>query len=42
MEDKLIQEENQNEAKIIGFNHEDLEDKSKYTINTNPTEKSYL
>lgn len=42
MEDKLIQEENQNEAKIIGFNHEDLEDKSKYAINTNPTEKSYL
>lgn len=42
MENKLIQEENQNEVKIIGFNHEDLEDKSKYAINTNPTEKSYL
>lgn len=42
MENKLIQEENQNEVKIIGFNHEDLEDKSKYVINTNPTEKSYL
>jgi 5-methylcytosine-specific restriction protein B len=41
-EDRLIQEEIQNEARIIGFNHEDMEDKAKYTVNNNPTEKSYL
>ncbi len=42
MEDKFIKEEIQNEANIIGFNHEDWEDKSRYVINVNFTEKSYL
>jgi 5-methylcytosine-specific restriction protein B len=41
-EDRLIQEEIQSEAKIIGFNHEDIEDKVKYTVNNKPIEKSYL
>lgn len=39
---KLIQEQIQRELNIIGFNHEDMEDKAKYTVNTLPNEKSYL
>jgi len=41
-EDRIIQEKNQSEVAVIWFNHDELENKSSYTINQNPSEQSYI
>lgn len=40
--DKIIQEINQSVQSVVGFNHEDLEDKKRYEINPTPTAQSYI
>ena len=40
--DKFIQNNDQNEMEVLGFNYEELENNIKYVINQSPIEKSYI